>query len=213
MGTRIEVTKRLKDAYRVGSRTEKGVLLDYFCQTTGLARSTGRRYLTSPTLGNPKVARLDQRRKKKRKYSGEAIKVLIRIWRLMGCQCGKYMAASMGLWLASLKAHGELVAGQHGFTAQVEAELLAMSGASIDRYLKEERERLACKGISATRPSQLLRNSIKIRKAGDEIEDEPGFFEVDTVAHCGPTLKGEFARTLTQTRCEDWVGALGGTTQ
>ena len=28
---------------------------------------------------------------------------------------------------------------------------------------------------------------------------EPGFFEVDTVAHCGPTLKGEFARTLTLT--------------
>lgn len=24
----------------------------------------------------------------------------------------------------------------------------------------------------------------------------PGFFEGDTVAHCGPTLKGEFVRTL-----------------
>jgi hypothetical protein len=28
------------------------------------------------------------------------------------------------------------------------------------------------------------------------VEAEPGFFEGDTVAHCGPTLKGEFARTL-----------------
>lgn len=28
---------------------------------------------------------------------------------------------------------------------------------------------------------------------------EPGFFEGDTVAHCGPTLKGEFARTLNLT--------------
>jgi IS30 family transposase len=27
----------------------------------------------------------------------------------------------------------------------------------------------------------------------------PGFFEGDTVAHCGPTLKGEFARTLNLT--------------
>ncbi|MDO5501383.1 MAG: transposase family protein, partial [Propionibacteriaceae bacterium] len=34
------------------------------------------------------------------------------------------------------------------------------------------------------------------RKAGDEVEAEPGFFEVDTVAHCGPTLKGEFARSV-----------------
>ena len=41
----------------------------------------------------------------------------------------------------------------------------------------------------------LLRASIKIRKAGDEVEAEPGFFERDTVPHCGPTLQGEFART------------------
>ena len=40
---------------------------------------------------------------------------------------------------------------------------------------------------------------MKIRKAGDEVEVEPGFFEGDTVAHCGPTLKGEFARTLNLT--------------
>ncbi len=44
-----------------------------------------------------------------------------------------------------------------------------------------------------------MRSSIKIRKAGDEVEAEPGFFEGDTVAHCGPTLKGEFARTLNLT--------------
>ena len=53
--------------------------------------------------------------------------------------------------------------------------------------------------ISTTKPSPLLRSSIKIRKAGDEVEAEPGFFEGDTVAHCGPTLKGEFARTVNLT--------------
>jgi len=31
------------------------------------------------------------------------------------------------------------------------------------------------------------------------VEAEPGFFEVDTVAHCGPVLKGEFARTVNMT--------------
>jgi hypothetical protein len=74
-----------------------------------------------------------------------------------------------------------------------------MSAATVDRYLKDERVRMRLKGISATKPGALLRNSIKIRKAGDEMAAEPGFFEVDTVAHCGPTLKGEFARTLTLT--------------
>ncbi len=45
----------------------------------------------------------------------------------------------------------------------------------------------------------MLWSSIQIRRAGDEVEAQPGFFEGDTVAHCGPTLKGEFARTLNLT--------------
>jgi hypothetical protein len=31
--------------------------------------------------------------------------------------------------------------------------------------------------VSTTKPSPLLRSSIKIRKAGDEVEAELGFFE------------------------------------
>src|SRR5699024_5861045 len=82
---------------------------------------------------------------------------------------------------------------------QVRAELLAMSAATIDRYLKPSRDKDALHGLTTTRPSPLLRTSITVRKAGDEVEDEPGFFEGDTVAHCGPTLKGEFARTVNLT--------------
>ena len=53
--------------------------------------------------------------------------------------------------------------------------------------------------MSTTKPGTLLRTSITIRKAGDEVEADPGFLEADTVAHCGPTLKGEFARTVNLT--------------
>src|SRR5690554_4332195 len=102
-------------------------------------------------------------------------------------------------WIARLEAHGELSHGEHDYTPAVRAELLEMSAATIDRYLREHRQALELKGISATRSGALLRTSITIRKAGDEAEHEPGFLECDTVAHCGPTLKGEFARTLTAT--------------
>ena len=81
----------------------------------------------------------------------------------------------------------------------VREELLTMSAASIDRYLRPAKATDQIRGVSTTKPSPLLRSSIKIRKAGDEVEAEPGFFEGDTVAHCGPTLKGEFARTLNLT--------------
>ena len=74
-----------------------------------------------------------------------------------------------------------------------------MSAATVDRYLKPARERMRIKGISTTKPSPLLRNSITIRTCADEAPKAPGVIEADTVAHCGPTLIGEFARTLTMT--------------
>ncbi|WGH93780.1 transposase family protein [Auritidibacter ignavus] len=74
-----------------------------------------------------------------------------------------------------------------------------MSPATIDRYLKPVRDKDPLPGKSATKPGSLLRNSITVPKAGDELDDEPGFFEIDTLAHCGPTLNGEFARCVNDT--------------
>ena len=45
----------------------------------------------------------------------------------------------------------------------------------------------------------MLRNSIGLNKASDESPTTLGVIEADTVSHCGPTLKGEFVRTLTMT--------------
>ncbi len=70
-----------------------------------------------------------------------------------------------------------------------------MSSATIDRYLRAAKARDQIAGKSTTTPSPLLRSAIKIRKATDEVEASPGFFEGDTVAHCGPTLKGTAAPT------------------
>jgi Integrase core domain len=133
------------------------------------------------------------------KYSYDALKVLQRVWAASGGQCGKYLGASMVLQLDGLQRHGELEFGRDRYSPEVRAELLTMSAASIDRYLKTAKAKDQISGVSTTKPSPLLRNSIKVRKAGDEVAAEPGFFEGDTVAHCGPTLKGEFARTLNLT--------------
>lgn len=199
VATRIEVTKQLKQAYKTATRSEKTVILDQFCATTGLSRVSARRYLTSPHLGVKNVTRIDRRRHRPTKYSAASKRVLVWLWRVMMYPCGKYMRQMLPEWITQLEAHGELRDGEHDYTPGVRAELLRMSAATIDRYLREYREALELKGISATRSGALLRTSITIRKAGDEAEHEPGFMECDTVAHCGPTLKGEFARTLTAT--------------
>lgn len=199
MSTRIEITKQLKQAYKAATRSEKSEILDQFCATTGLSRVSARRYLTSPHLGAKNVTRIDRRHHRPTKYSAASKRVLVWLWRVMMYPCGKYMREMLPEWVTQLEAHGELNYGEHDYSPDVRAELLGMSAATIDRYLHEHRKALELKGISATRSGALLRTSITIRKAGDEAEHEPGFMECDTVAHCGPTLKGEFARTLTAT--------------
>lgn len=202
MQSRAEVTTRYAKAYVKASKQDKGKVLDEVMSVTGWSRDNARRRLVAAAQRPPGVGRQVAKKPRKQrapKYSYDALRVLQRVWAASGGQCGKYLAESMALQLDGLERHGELVDGTGRYSAAVRAELLSMSASSIDRYLKGAKATDQIKGISTTKPSPLLRSTIKIRKAGDEVEAEPGFFEGDTVAHCGPTLKGEFARTLNLT--------------
>src|SRR5680860_704767 len=202
MKSRAEVTTRYAKAYVKSGKKDKGKVLGEVVSVTGWSRDNARRRLVAASKAPPGAGRQvakPVRRQRAPKYSYDTVKVLQRVWAASGGQCGKYLVASMGLQLDLLEAHGELVDGLDRYSPVVRAELLTMSAASIDRYLAPARATDQIRGKSTTKPSLLLRSSIKIRKAGDEVEAEPGFFEGDTVAHCGPTLKGEFARTLNLT--------------
>ena len=196
MQARAEITAKYARAYLRASKAEKSQLLNEIEAVTGWTRDNARRRLRA--AAKPRAAR-PGKRKRARKYSYDALKVLQRVWAISGGSCGKYLVVAMEPLLDALERHGELVHGKERYSPAVRAELLAMSPATIDRYLRPARERDPLRGLSSTKPSPLLRASITIRRAGDEVEDEPGFFEVDTVAHCGPTLKGEFCRTVNLT--------------
>ncbi|MFT3871652.1 MAG: integrase [Nocardioides sp.] len=202
MQSRAEITSKYAKAYKQAMKKEKGQILDEVVAVTGWSRDNARRRLSAAASRPPGAGRAVARKPRKRradKFSYDARVVLQKVWAASGGQCGKYLAASMRIQLDALERHGELVDGTDRYSPSVRAELLAMSAASIDRYLKPAKAKDAIGGASTTKPSPLLRSSIKIRKAGDEVEAEPGFFEGDTVAHCGPSLKGEFARTLNLT--------------
>ncbi|MCK5751726.1 MAG: transposase family protein [Mycobacterium sp.] len=202
MRSRAEVTSRFAREYVKASKKDRGRILDQVVEVTGWSRDNARRRLTaaarlSPGTGHAVAVR--ERTPRSPKYSYDALKVLQKVWAASGGQCGKYLVVSMRVQLDALERHGELVAGVDRYSASVRAELLSMSAATIDRYLRTAKAKDQISGVSTTKPSVLLRNSITVRKAGDEVEAEAGFFEGDTVAHCGPTLKGEFVRTLNLT--------------
>jgi transposase InsO family protein len=196
MATRREITKKYAADYAKSSKNGKGLVLDELVAVTGWSRANARRAL-STARKRKGPAKAVVRKPRGRTYGYDTLKVLIRVWRIAGMPSGKYLAVTMDLWLPKLEAFGELDAER--LTPAVRAQLMQVSGATIDRLLKPTKDADRPKGLSATRAGPLLRNSITVRKAGDEHEQAPGFIEADMVVHCGPTLAGEFARTLTAT--------------
>jgi hypothetical protein len=196
MAARRQVTNKLRAQYRKASKADKSKILDHVVATTGMGRSTARRLLTGPRLPDP-AEQVDGRTLRPRGFSDDARALLEHVWALMGMPCGKYLVVMVEVWLPLLAKAGDL--DKAFATEQALAELATMSAATVDRYLKPARDRMRIKGISTTKPSPLLRNSINIRTCSDEAPEAPGVIEADTVAHCGPTLIGEFVRTLTMT--------------
>ena len=126
------------------------------------------------------------------KYNKAFLKVLIDIWELFDCQCGKLMAPLMRGMISFL-------VDEYNLDEKIQALLENVSPATIDRKLMKEKERYKLKGISTTKRGTLLKNQIPIRVYFNWDERKPGFFELDTVAHCGARNSGQFCWTLTIT--------------
>ncbi|QIM15970.1 transposase family protein [Leucobacter insecticola] len=196
MSTKREITKKYAREHAAGSKKVRGRLLDELVAMTGWSRANTRRQVSAA-----RARRGPQRALKwaprPRTYGYDTLKLLIVVWMFAGQPSGKYLAATMGIWLPKLIKHDESGADTHRLTDHTRAQLLTVSGATIDRFLKPTRDGVRLTGISGTKPGPLLRTSITVRKAGGEHEQVPGFCELDLVLHCDPTLRGEFCRTLT----------------
>ena len=84
-------------------------------------------------------------------------------------------------------------------TRQVHAFLKNSAYTTVGRIIKPEIRKHSIRGISTTRPAQNLNKLIPIRTFFNWDERKPGFFEADTVAHCGIRTEGQYICTLTLT--------------
>jgi hypothetical protein len=186
-----ELISKFKEEYKRASKTQKSKILDNFVAATGY----NRKYAIG-LLNNHRSVPKKKRRKRLSKYTKESTNALVKIWKFTNMMNSKALCSCIKIWLDKLIEFDEIEVDDFVYN-----QLLSMSSATIDRILKPTRDKmnLKIKGKSTTKPGDMLKNSIKIRKAGDEVERKPGFVEVDTVAHCGNTLAGEFARSLTIT--------------
>jgi len=180
-----ELVEAVRDRYLRAGRKEKSKILDEFVATTGFHRKHAIRVLRQG------YQRGKERRGRRRTYGGAVISALIEIWRICGCICSKRLQPFLPEMVHILERHGELTLDD-----ETKRLLMQMSAATIDRRLAPFRQQRG-RGISTTKPGTLLKQSIPIRTFADWKETEPGFVEMDLVAHCGDANEGVYLNTLT----------------
>lgn len=185
--SRKDYLKQLKALYlkakRGKDKKRKTELLNQAVVFTGL----NRKYLIR-TLGNtvkqyhsPIVHDRTHVRGRRPTYnSKEFMDALLICWKSTNHSCAENLQPYLKDLIPHLEALGELKV-----STGIKEQLLRASVSTIARKLKchSTKDRMPI-GISTTRPGDLLKSQIAVRK-GRWDESEPGCLETDTVAHCG----------------------------
>ena len=185
---RTELVNALARRYVVATRVEKSRILDEFEAVTGFHRKHAMRILRSGSTGSGADGRGGRRI-----YDDAVREALVVLWEASDRICGKRLKALMPTLVEAMERHGHLQLGP-----EIRAGVLAMSASTIDRSLREIRERAGGRKRRRTAPSP-VRSSIPVRTFSDWDDPPPGFAEADLVAHSGPVPKGSFVQALVVT--------------
>jgi hypothetical protein len=194
-----ELLEEIRPRYLKAKRSEKATILDEFVAVTSYHRKYATRILKH---GRPRQS--GKKHGFHKIYQGEVVVALEQIWEVCGRICSKRLQPFLPEMVKVLERCGEL-----RLTEQTKMLLLQMSRSTIDRCLGPVRFEHPSHGLSTTKPGSLLKKAIPVRTYTPWDEDQPGFLEIDLVAHCGGTMEGQFLYTLT---CVDlstgWIECL-----
>lgn len=185
-----ELLQQVAPRYQAADSKEKTIMLDEFVAATGYARKYAIRLLDHPI---PVVVKAIQRPRAPR-YGPDVQDALIVAWTAANGVCAKRLVPFLPELVPALEAHGHLT-----LTEEVRTQLLAMSPATADRILATVRPHAHAHGATTIKAGTLLKHQIPIRTFADWNEVQPGFFEMDLVAHCGTSLGGMFLWSLVLT--------------
>jgi len=186
-----ELLEVVRPRYLKANKIEKQKMLDEFTAATGYHRKHAIRVLKNQS----QVQNHHNRKTKTYKtlYRGEVVQVLEQIWEIYGHICSKRLQPFLPEAIKVLERCKEIE-----FSNDTKELLLKISSASIDRCLRPVRIKTP-HGLSTTKPGSLLKNLIPVRTFTEWDAEQPGFMEIDLVAHCGNTTEGQYLNTLTCT--------------
>ena len=187
MTSRTECVNQTRPRYHVAKRSEKTKILDELCHMTEYSRKHALALLNGPK----KIPRIGSSSSKRaRKYSLACHSAILFLWRSDGEICAERLHPFIPDLLECLIRCKRIAPDP-----DTKAQILLISLASVKRILRKEKRRSVIRIGGTTKPGSLLKHQIAIR-TGPWNETEPGWMEMDTVAHCGDSLQGQFLSTL-----------------
>ncbi len=184
-----EYLAAIVDGYKKASKSEKTRILSEANRITGLSR---KHLIRTLKYSKENLLRRKASGRPKKFPRSVLIPHIHYLWIQMERASAKRMRANYSDWLPLYEAAG--------FTQEVRLMLELMSASTLERILHDIRglEKVT-KGMSLTRsPARYMKNKVPINTLDAKI-DRPGFFQADTVAHCGNSAAGPFISSVTLT--------------
>ena len=173
-----------------GDKKWRGEITDHICFVTGTHRKSVARSFKRIQL---RSAGVSEKRGRKTIYTNDVIFALKEIWDIASEPCADNLHAVLSEYVRALKRDNCWKHGQ-----EITEKLLAMSLGTMKFHVaKFTRKHFLAHGKSTTKAGS-IHSLIPIRR-GDWDTAPVGTCQIDTVAHCGHTLAGDFAYTVNST--------------
>jgi hypothetical protein len=189
-----ELINELRPRYLTAGKIEQGKVLDHIESVCPFHRkSIIRKIRKKPAPQYPKALHGQGKNHagRPRKYDAPEILLFLRaLWHATGQICSKRMEAIVPLWLTKYE---QFTKTRLSLVHQV--LIVQMSHSTINRLLADERKKYRVRGKATTKANKYLKCHIPI-KTEQWNETRPGFLEIDTVAHCGDSIEGQYAYTV-----------------
>ena len=190
MATKQEILKEKLEEYLRTDKVFKGFILD---QIQGVTRMNRKAIIRRLWVLQRGLVPSHERRGRKEVYGMRVTLALKEVWEIANTICAERLHPAIEEYVTVLKRDG--MWRHDEYTTGL---LLAMSIGTMKNRIRGFRKATGRRrGKSTTKPGS-LKEIIPIRRGPWE-NPPPGFGEIDTVAHCGASLGGDYAFSVQYT--------------
>lgn len=207
MEAKNEIFERYKEEYfkakteKKGGRKRCGLILNTVCDVSKITRKAAIRKFRRLQNKDPSS---EEKRGRTVYYTADVTAALKDVWDASNGLCGELLHPLIKEYVEIFKRDNTWKNGD-----EATGKLLKISERTVKRRVTQfEQTKRKGQGFSSTSPSNV--KSIIPVFMGPWRDLDPGHEQIDTVVHCGSTLKGDMVYTLNSTDVAIFWNLLGG---